>query len=735
MLNCFTKCRITVLGLILLFVFSSGCNDEPITNVYISEDTDTFTVSGRVVSYPEKTPVAGASYSIMGGNQAGSCDQNGYFKVAGLSPGTYQVVVSGPGHATSLVTMALSGPYSKTNINQHREFYLLKASAELDLTVRGQDTGEVLSGVTVEVVGIRFPDWIHGHEIDLQTVPGGGQTDENGQVILTGMPATRVMIAARAHDADGDDKPDFGTQVHEYPLSTGETTTGHMVMAPYTGGAPNVIASNMPSGYSQPPFIAPSLYFIFSVPMQTEAGKTEMSLVQDNSPYQEIPMTATWTSPIRLELTPIEPLTDQNMDYDFSLSAFSEDGLPYAIWTRFYWQTGDDSVGGDCNGVVTDLVAGNPLGTDIDFNTRTIMLSWSAVSCAGGYRIYARDDRNNTQWTFLRDEPTDYETGAISAVSTLPPSFDRYEVDGIQTAFAGTEVTFCVVPKRATISTPGDSHGTVVVRDNQAPSMTRVTQIGNGINGTGRPAYLEFGVLFSEFIDPSVADPVIEVTEAGGDPAYTLDPASASWVWNAGRFSGQFIFEIPDGADASGDNIRVTINDLTDLSGNTTTGLSVTDWKMVELWGDVFDFETSPQGWTRTGDGWQWGSPSIGPGGAHGSLRCWGLSLDGNYGPNWTTDLLSPDIFVPGTNPVLSFWSWYYTDTYDDYVRVYADDGVTEVLLVSFHGNSGGWVLNSYELNGFAGKRITLRFNFTSNSYSEYPGFFLDDVTIDTAGK
>ncbi len=642
------------------------------------------------------------------------------------------MVVSSTGFATSRVTISLTAPPNKANINQYRDLFLLENSCDLGLTVRGQDTGEVLSGVKVEVVSALFPNWINGHEIDLQSLPSGGQTDENGQITLTGLPATTMWITAFAHDADGDDELDFGTLVSEFRLIPGETTAGHMVMVPYTGAAPSVVATNLPEGYS-PMIIGPSIYFIFSVPMQTSAGTTEVSLVQDNNPYQVIPLTATWTSSIRLEVAPSEPLTNPSMDYDFRMVAHSEDGQPYSTYQNsMYWQTGDDPVGGDCEEVVIDLVAENPSGSEIDFDTQAIMLTWTAVSCSGGYRIYAHDDRNNTQWVFLQDEPTDYETGTIKAICSLPSSFDRYDVDGIQTPFAGTEVTFCVVPKRAMISNPGDPHGIVVVKDDLAPVLTWVSQIGSGLNDSGSMKYLEFGVTFSEYINPSVADPVIEVTEAGGDPAYALDPASASWIWNGGRFSGQFVFEIPDGTNAAGDNIRVTINDLTDLSGNTTAGLLASDWQMVELWGAIFDFETSPQGWTQTGEGWQWGTPTIGPAGAHESQRCWGLTLDTIYGPNWMTDLLSPEFMVPGTNPVLTFWCWYETDYYDDFVEVYADDGVHEVQLYSFHGNSGGWVLNSYNLSEFLDKKIILRFRFTSDSYGEFPGFFLDDVAIDS---
>jgi hypothetical protein len=725
---------------LLIVLFASvlmviaGCTEEPITNVYIEEPTDSYTLTGRVVSLPGGEPVAGATYSLPSGSQTGTCDQDGYFKVANLSAGTYQVVVSATGYATSRVYMAMTTPLNKDNINHFKDFYLLENSSDLQLTVRSQDLGEVLHGVTVEVVAAEFPEGVYGHQIDPSSLTSTGQTDENGQVTLTGLPASGVWIAARAFDVDGDDEPDYGTQTSRFLLQAEGTTSGHLVMPTYTGDAPSIVATNLPEAYGSA-IVAPSIYFIFSVPMQT-SGSTTVSLTEDNYPYEDIPLTATWTSDVRLEVTPIEPLANANMDYDFRLTANSEDGLPFSYYrNNISWQTGTDPVGGDCEEVVTDLVAEDPTGAEIDYDTTNIMLTWSAVPCSGGYRIYASDNLNNPQWVYIQDEPTDYEAGIITTVCTLPSTFDRYDVDGIQTPFAGTEVTFCVVPMQALISTPGDPHGTAMVMDETAPAVPQVLQIDESINNSDGPEKLEFRVLFSEFIDPAVADPVFEVTEAGGDPAFALDPAGATWIWNAGRFSGRFVFELPAGADASGDNFRVTITDLADLSGNTITGPVSTSWQTMVPWGGNFDFENSPQGWTQSGPGWAWGTPTIGPGGAHSGLHCWALALDSAYGDNWITDLFSPQLVVPGSDPILTFWCWYELDSYDDYVNVYASNGVNEIALESFNGYSSEWTEVSFSLSQFAGQEIYLRFNFTSDSYGTYSGFFLDDVIIEVGGN
>lgn len=723
--------RIALLGSLFLMMLCSGCTEEQITNVNIVEDPDTFTVSGHVDSYPQYTSVAGAEYEIMPGNITGVCDDKGYMEVTGLSAGNYQVTISATGYATSIATMTLTVPAQKGNNNQYRDFYLLTTSEDLDLTVRRQDTGGVMSGVSVAVVAVDFPYEIRGHKIDVAALNSTGQTDENGQVVLSGVPAVRVWVAANAYDIDDDGVVDFGALTSRFDIAVDAPNTGHMVMGPYTGEAPTVVATNVPSSYGTQ-VTAPALYYVFSEPMQTTPDATQVRLVQDNSPYEEIPLTVTWTSAIRLEFTPVQPLWDANRDYDLTLTVYSMEGDQFNTSTNsIYWQTGSDPVGGNCEDMVTDLVAESPNGAAVDYDSRTILLSWTAVPCAGGYRVYARDDRNNQQWIHLKDEPTDYEMGSITTVCSLPESFDRYDIDGIQTPFAGTDVSFSVVPMNATSPNPGAPHGTVIVSDSQAPAILYVTQIGNGLNATGSSTPLEFVIQFSEYVDPSVVDPVIEMNELGGDPAFVLNPANAFWSWTSGGYSGRFIFDLPDGTNASGDQFRVTVNDLADLSGNTIAGVTASPWKTIEIWGAIFNFEGSPQGWTQTGDGWQWGTPTIGPLGAHDGVRCWGVSMNANYGDNWVADLRSSDIFVPGVNPVLNFWCWYDTDYYDDYVYVYADNGITEVLLDTFHGNSGGWQLKSYSLDTFLNETVTLRFRFTSDNYGTYPGFFVDDVIID----
>jgi hypothetical protein len=684
-----------------------------------------------VLSYPGGQTIPAAEYSIVGTDFEGVADEDGVFKVTGMGPGTYQVVVESPGYATSRITFVLGGSFPKSEINQMREFRLFETTGSVDLVIRGQDDGEVLEGVTVGLAVVQPPYGLSSHAIDLESVDTGGVTDENGRVILDGLPTTNLWLATQPFDADDDGQADYGARTLEVKCPPNETVESHLILQPPVGDFPEILATNLQSGYNQPPVIAPSIYFIFSVPMDTEAGRTIVEVATDNYNPVSIPVTIEWTSPIRLEVTPVQPLTDTSTDYDFDFNVLSADGHRLTRHYTFYWTTSLGVGGGSCTDVVTDLTIAPPPEGMFDLEATTFELTWSAVACAGGYRIYARDDRDNQDWVYIKDEPIDFEVGQISTVCTLPARFDRYDVDGRQTPLAGITVTFCVVPLLAETALPGDPHGTVAVSDTRPPSLEMAVQVGNGHNQTDDAGVLEFHVSFSEFIEPGAADPVLQIEEAGGDPAFTLDPATGTWIWIAGRFSGKFVFDLPAGTDASGDNFRIMATDLADLSGSIASGTQATVWQPIAVWGSTFDFEVSPQGWTASGDGWAWGTPTIGPMGGHESFRCWGLNLNEQYGSDWIANLVSPPLTVPTDNLRLNYWMWFRTDSYSDYVRVYLVDGVTEHLIETRHGNSNGWMEFHHGLYNYAGKVINIRFEFTSNSYNEFDGVFVDDVAVE----
>ncbi len=77
----------------------------------------------------------------------------------------------------------------------------------------------------------------------------------------------------------------------------------------------------------------------------------------------------------------------------------------------------------------------------------------------------------------------------------------------------------------------------------------------------------------------------------------------------------------------------------------------------------------------------------------------------------------------------LSFWSWYnIEDNYDMGFIEVSTDNRSFSLLDSFTGSSGGWVYNEYSLENWVNKSVFIRFRYTTDSYTQNEGFYIDDI-------
>ncbi len=150
--------------------------------------------------------------------------------------------------------------------------------------------------------------------------------------------------------------------------------------------------------------------------------------------------------------------------------------------------------------------------------------------------------------------------------------------------------------------------------------------------------------------------------------------------------------------------------------------------------------------------GWQIGTPSSGPGGAHSGSRCWGTNLSGDYedGAIWT--LWTPDLdFSDAIAPVVDFWHWYSfedsrdggicevsTNGGDSWTVVEPEGGYPGTLsgdspysgIDAFTGTSGEWEKVSYDLVDYAGQLISFRFNMNSNMSTTEAGWYIDDLGV-----
>ncbi len=168
----------------------------------------------------------------------------------------------------------------------------------------------------------------------------------------------------------------------------------------------------------------------------------------------------------------------------------------------------------------------------------------------------------------------------------------------------------------------------------------------------------------------------------------------------------------------------------------------------------VWDFELDDGGFTQTGDVWEWGAPTSGPGAAHSGMNLWGTVLGGNYPSNGNATLDLPPITIAADRPyaVLSFWHWYNMENrYDGgNVKVSTDGGATFQVVtpargyddVARSGNKGipgepcftnskeYWQEDVFDLSAFAGQSVIIRFHFGSDGSVTRSGWYIDDVRL-----
>jgi len=160
---------------------------------------------------------------------------------------------------------------------------------------------------------------------------------------------------------------------------------------------------------------------------------------------------------------------------------------------------------------------------------------------------------------------------------------------------------------------------------------------------------------------------------------------------------------------------------------------------------------------TSTND-WQWGMPQPSPS-PHSTPNVWGTILNGNYstGPLLST-LNTPSLHVTDANATFSFWHWYDIENRYDGGNVKISVNGNPFFLITpqenydttlssqyqnplggeraFSGNSGTWKIATFNLNGFVnvGDNVVFSFQFGVDTYVEYSGWYVDDITCNGFG-
>ena len=261
----------------------------------------------------------------------------------------------------------------------------------------------------------------------------------------------------------------------------------------------------------------------------------------------------------------IDPLSDLEPGQDYSLQ-----------WQVYSTIEGDYDEGGQDFETMSDVtapaqVAGFAIDMEedwmADWNTTSITFKWNLIDNADGYRIYAKDNGDNTDLIrlgtfFGNDDDTD-----VSGTVSLPSQFDYYDDDGIQTPFTGgTELTFQIVAYND--AGEGTYSASVTVGDETSPVVTSFNQSGTADNPDSTSTQ-SFTVDLSANEYLSGADPTFGFVESGGDTNYVLPNSSVSLDWDSDMMGGTFTVVVPAGKDGSGDEFFIT--NLKDASENASS--------------------------------------------------------------------------------------------------------------------------------------------------------------------
>ncbi len=174
------------------------------------------------------------------------------------------------------------------------------------------------------------------------------------------------------------------------------------------------------------------------------------------------------------------------------------------------------------------------------------------------------------------------------------------------------------------------------------------------------------------------------------------------------------------------------------------------------------------------------GTPTFGPGAAHGGARCLAVTLSSNYPNNLFAVAATPLIDLAGAQePVLSFYHAYDIEPNTDGARIYVRTAagsftviepfrgysralIEQTLDAGFSGLSGSvsttgsgtgnsgavaprpiWVEDRFDLSPFAGQSgLQILFDFETNAYNasgiyhaEFAGWFVDDIVVGEAAS
>ncbi|WP_078379360.1 S8 family peptidase [Sutcliffiella halmapala] len=226
----------------------------------------------------------------------------------------------------------------------------------------------------------------------------------------------------------------------------------------------------------------------------------------------------------------------------------------------------------------------------------------------------------------------------------------------------------------------------------------------------------------------SIASVTLQYTDAAGEWV-NLEATRTSGTYNDATFSAS----IP-GEDIVEPSVSYRWH-IVDFGGNEVTSdtYEVTVQPGITL-GYSQDFETDPIGWYSFGaaNSWEWGVPTSGPGAAYSGEKVYATNLSGDYGNSANMTLVMPPIDLPAdSSAYLQFMNWHNLEARYDFGHVFvSSDQENWTQLLRFDGVTTEWTAREVDLSEYAGERIYIGFNVTTDGSVVRPGWYIDDVVL-----
>ncbi|TYS15438.1 S8 family serine peptidase [Rossellomorea vietnamensis] len=297
--------------------------------------------------------------------------------------------------------------------------------------------------------------------------------------------------------------------------------------------------------------------------------------------------------------------------------------------------------------------------------------------------------------------------------STFPESPNNGYGKGLVNAFdAVSSVMSGIGQVEGQVSKEGD--------DSEAPVISHEAP-GEAFNQMNLP-------LQAEAADNiSVTNVTLQYQNASGEWT-TIDAVRTAGDHTSGTYEA-----IIPGEDLTGEGVTYKWSAL-DFGGNEveTEEYTVTLLPGISV-GYEHDFESNPAGWTSYGEqnSWERGVPENGPGSAVSGENVFATSLAGTYANSANMSLQMPPVDLPEGSSFLQFKQWHELENNYDYGHVFVStdaENWTQVLRVN--GDTGEWVDGEVDLSEYAGQRIYIAFNVTTDGSVVKQGWYLDDVKL-----